>query len=147
ASSRRHPDHNRPFCDQCGSPTIQNCPKCGKPIRGEYHVEGVIMLGSGGRFPAPSFCAECGNPFPWTEGRLDAARALADDLDGLSETEREALKKSLDDLVRDSPQTPVATQRFKKFIAKAGKEAASGFKEILIGVVSETAKKALWPGT
>ncbi len=143
ASSEKYPEHNLPFCERCGAPTIVACPNCGQPIRGEYHVEGVIAAGF--EFPAPGFCAKCGHAYPWTAARLEAARALADDLDALSGEEREVLKKSLDDLVRDTPQTQVAAQRFKKFAATAGKQAADGLRAILIDVVSEAAKKALWP--
>ena len=54
-------------------------------------------------------------------------------------------EESLDDLVRDTPGTTVAATRFKRIATKAGGGAASAFKEILFSVVSETAKKILWP--
>ena len=144
AGSKRYPEHNLPFCERCGAPTITTCPHCSEPIRGEYHVEGVFAAGF--IFPAPGFCAKCGHAYPWTTARVEAARALADDLDSLSGDDREALKRSLDDLVRDTPQTQVAAQRFKRVAAKAGKQAADALRTILIDVVSEAAKKALWPG-
>jgi len=36
--SKSHPEHNKKFCDKCGAPTINNCPKCNTPIRGHYHA-------------------------------------------------------------------------------------------------------------
>jgi hypothetical protein len=69
---------------------------------------------------------------------------LADELDELDEAERDKLKGSLDDLVKDSPQTEVAASRFKKIMGKLGTQSASALKSIVIDVVSETAKKALF---
>jgi len=93
----------------------------------------------------PSFCPDCGKPYPWTEAKLKAAQELSDELDNLSSEERNLLKKSLDDIVRDTPQTTVAATRFKKLVAKAGKVAADGFRDILVDVLSEAAKKIIWP--
>jgi len=92
----------------------------------------------------PSFCPECGKPYPWTEAKLKAAQELSDEIDNLSPEEREILKKSLDDIVRDTPQTPVAATRFKKLVAKAGKVAADGLRDILVDIASEAAKKIIW---
>ena len=99
----------------------------------------------GWEFPAPSFCHGCGTAYPWTQARLMAARELAFELVALEPDEREALAKSLDDLVRDTPRTALAATRFKRLAAKAGSTAASGFKDILVSVVTETAKKIIWP--
>jgi hypothetical protein len=74
-----------------------------------------------------------------------AARELAFELSALEPDERDVLAKSLDDLVRDTPRTALAATRFKKLAAKAGSSAASGLKDILVSVVTETAKKIIWP--
>jgi hypothetical protein len=63
----------------------------------------------------------------------------------LSEDERQMLKASLDDLVRDTPRTTLAATRFKRLATKAGKGGADAFKDILIEVISEAAKKLIWP--
>ena len=94
---------------------------------------------------APAFCLHCGASYPWTDARLKAARELAHELDGLSAAEKEALAKSLDDLVKDTPSTPVAATRFKKLTVKAGKGTVAAFRDILVDIVSETAKKMIWP--
>jgi len=39
----------------------------------------------------------------------------------------------------------VAAIRLKKLFAKAGKGVAEGFKNILVDIVSEAAKKMIWP--
>jgi len=95
--------------------------------------------------PLPIFCPDCGKPYPWTEAKLKAAQELADELDNLSPEERDLLKRSLDDIMRDTPQTTVAANRFKRLVAKAGQVTAEGFRDILVDILSETAKKIIWP--
>ena len=105
-NAQRSPEFRKKFCDKCGEPTTTQCPKCNAPIQGEYHVEGVVAIGFNP--VAPNFCHECGQPYPWTQRRIDAAKALAEDFEDLSNDERQKLKQSLDDLYRDSPNTEVA---------------------------------------
>ena len=139
------PEHNKKFCDRCGAKTITNCENCSTPIKGFYHNPWAIRPGNLSWFTPRSFCDNCGKPYPWTEAKLKAAQELSDELDNLSPEEREILKKSLDDIIRDTPQTTVAANRFKKLVAKAGKVAADGFRDILVDVLSEAAKKIIWP--
>ena len=138
----RSPQHNQPFCDKCGAPTLTACESCQTPIRGDYISD--VVFGGGFAYVPPAYCLNCGQPYPWMGAALDAARDLADELDGLSAEERESLKGTLDDLVRDSARTPVASLRFKKLVAKTGKEGAGMLKDVLVGVVSEAARKAIW---
>jgi len=134
------PQFNKNFCDKCGASTISKCNYCNTPILGRYrsHITTAV-------FKPSSFCHECGKAYPWTEAKLRAAQELSDEIENLTEEERETLKKSLDDIVRDTPQTPLASTRFKKIVAKAGKVAADGLKDILVDVASEAAKKLIWP--
>jgi len=141
-SVRRFPEFNKKFCEKCGARTIVECPNCRASIQGYYHVPGVIGVGS--QEPAPAFCYECGNPYPWTETQIQAAKELALELEDLGLDDRKMLAKSIDDIVKDSPRTTLGATRFKKIMAKVGKEGAAAFKEILIGVVSEGAKKMIW---
>ena len=94
--------------------------------------------------PLPSFCPDCGEPYPWTQAKVKAAKELSDLQEDLSIEERELLKKSLDDIVRETPQTTVAVNQFKRLVAKAGPVAAEGFKKILFDVASEAAKRTIW---
>ncbi len=137
------PDGQRKFCAKCGEPTTMKCPPCSANIRGYYHVPGVISLVDS--YQVPAFCADCGKPYPWTERKLQAAKDLTADLDGLDSHEKALLTKSLDDLLRDTPQTAVAATRFKKLVSKAGRTGAEGLKSIMVDIVSEAAKKLIWP--
>ena len=132
---------NAKFCKQCGEPTTSVCSNCGTAIKGFDHMRVAVVSR---RYTPPYFCPDCGKPYPWTESRLKAARELADDAEGLKESERIMLQKSLDDIVRDTPRTPVAAGRFKRLVAKAGKETAGAFKDLLTDVMSETAKKMIY---
>lgn len=134
------PHIDRKFCERCGAPTVTECLHCKATIKGIHHSE----FGTSG-FTRPNFCPNCGKPYPWTEAKLKAAKELSDEFDNLSPEERETLKKSLDDIVRDTPQTPVAATRFKKLAAKAGKVAAGALRDILVDIASEAAKKLIWP--
>lgn len=138
-----YPNHNKNFCDECGAKTIQKCPECEKAIRGHYHVPGVIGFSS--EYTSPAFCYHCGIAFPWLKEKLDAAKEITMMIDELSPDEKVALNQSLDDLIKDSPRAPVAALRFKKLVAKASSAVGSAFRDILVDIASETAKKALWP--
>ena len=94
---------------------------------------------------APAFCSSCGKPYPWTEAKLKAAKELSDEIEDIDTEEREILKKSLDDIIRDTPQTPVAATRFKNIISKVGKPIAGAIRDIVVDIASEAAKKIIWP--
>lgn len=140
--TKSSPDHNQAFCGKCGKPTIIACPKCNSPIRGYYHVPRVVALGSDA---VDNFCLACGAPYPWTSEKLEAARAYADEAEGLSPEEKEIFKKSFDDLIVESPRTQLAVIRFKKLLPKVGQQIGGALRDLLVDIASETAKKALWP--
>ncbi len=112
------------------------CPDCTGPIRGSH-------WNVSGGYTAPSFCTDCGRPFPWTQSKVQAAVELAQELEVLDEQDRAMLEESIDDLVRDTPAATVAVVRFKRIMGKVGHESASMFREILVGVLSEGAEKML----
>jgi hypothetical protein len=137
------PDGQRKFCANCGESTTKKCLACSANIRGYYHVPGVISLVDS--YAVPAFCADCGKAYAWTERRLQAAKDLTAELDGLDGQEKAILSNSLEDLVRDTPQTTVAATRFKNLASKAGRTGAESLKTIMVDIVSEAAKKLIWP--
>jgi hypothetical protein len=60
------------------------------------------------------------------------------DLNGLADI--------IENLVRDTPQTMVAAARFRRMLAKASPIAVDGFRTILVNVITEAAKRAMFPG-
>ena len=101
-SVRSMPQFNKKFCDRCGVATITACSNCNAPILGYYYVSGFI--GGGHNMEAPSFCRECGQAYPWTKTKIDAAKELAQELE-LPEEEQAVLAKSIEDIVSDTPRT------------------------------------------
>jgi len=74
----------------------------------------------------------------------NAAKELIDELDILSEGEKQKLKSGLDDLISDSPKTEIAILHFKKLMGKARRESYSVMKAIVIDFVTITVNKALF---
>ena len=152
SSTNKSPEDNKKFCDKCGSETITKCPRCKTEIQGDYEERQedeftylpnrsyTIHMSE----KAPAFCHNCGKPYPWTESKLKAADELADEIENLKPEEKDVLKKSLDDLIKDSPNAQVAALRFKKLIAKAGGTVGNFFKDLLVDVLSEAIKKSIW---
>ena len=140
-SSNRLSKHNKKFCDKCGFPTITNCQNCGCDIQGRYHDEASIRVRP---YIPPAFCYNCGAPFPWTEAKLKAFREYTELLE-IPKKDKEALEKNVHDIVISTETTPVSATRFKQTLSKAGKGALEGAKEIVIDIISETAKKIIWP--
>lgn len=134
------PESNQKFCSKCGAATILACPHCNAKIKGYPHIPNVASC----QILVPEkFCDSCGRPYPWSESKLQAALDLAGELDGLTEQEQEDLKKSLPDLLRDVPNTPVAATRFKKILRKAAGKSGELVWDILKDMASETATKII----
>ena len=103
---------SKSFCHVCGAATITHCQSCKEHIRGYYHRPDVTLTYPV-NYGVPSYCNNCGKAYPWTEGRIRAAQDLADELDLLTEQEKQDLKDSIVDMVRDTPKATVAAERFK----------------------------------
>lgn len=142
SSADTSPELREKFCSKCGEQTITQCPNCQSSIRGYYYVEGVITLGS--RYDPPAFCHNCGKSFPWAERKIASAIELIEVGAELSSEEIQQFRTDLTELTKDSPKTQVASLRFKKVMAKVGTSVASGVRDIVVDVLSEAAKKAIW---
>ncbi|KKB09392.1 DUF2321 domain-containing protein [Devosia chinhatensis] len=127
-----------PFCAECGEATINACLSCTKPLRGAYETEY-------GYYPMklPAFCYACGRPFPWTERRVQTAKDLADEVEGLDGAELTKAKDSFIVLVSDTPQTPVAAARVTKLLQKAGPVIGGGIRDIVVSIATDAAKRMM----
>jgi len=140
-----NPNLNRDFCERCGQKTILECPTCRTRIRG-YRGTEAPGIAYTFEYEPPAYCHKCGSAFPWTEKSLNSAKALAAELEGLTEEERRTLAESIEDLVHDSPGTALAATRFKKLLAKVKGPGGAALWEIVKTVASEAAKRILLPG-
>jgi hypothetical protein len=75
---------------------------------------------------------------------MAAARDFAIAME-LSEMDRTELPALIEGLVKDTPQTTVAAARLKGLLKRVGPQVADGFRTILIDVITEGAKKMIWP--
>ncbi|WP_405100748.1 DUF2321 domain-containing protein [Oceanobacillus sp. FSL H7-0719] len=130
----------RKFCKECGSKTISTCQKCNTHIQGTYETPDVFAFG----YDRPSYCHECGHPYPWTSQIIDNALELISLDDDLPSDHKEIIKNTFPDLVVETPTTPVAAAKYKKYISKSAEYIQEGMKNLLIDVVTENVKKSLW---
>ncbi len=142
SSANISPELREKYCSKCGEETATQCKECGEYIRGYYHVDGVIGFGS--PYEPPAFCHNCGKPFEWTHRKINGAVELVKEGTDLTAEELTQFETDLKELTKDSPGVQVASIRFKKYMSKAGNSIASGVKDIIVSVLSEAAKKAIW---
>ena len=133
------PEFRETFCSKCGERTIMECPDCEAPIRGHYRG------GFGVRYHPPSYCLDCGESFPWTKRKIDGVVELVSAASDAKPEELAELEDDLQELVKDSPKVQAASIRFRNRMSKLGANVASGAREIIVDVLSEAAKKALFP--
>jgi len=143
-SVKRPPEYNKNFCDKCGAQTITKCPNCSFEIQGRDHRVSIVGGGST-YYPIRAFCPNCGRPYPWTKAKIQAAQELTQELENISDNEKEILTQSIDEMIKDSPKATLAAAKSKKILSKMSKQVVDAFKEILVDIMSETAKKLLWP--
>lgn len=136
---QRMPQHSKDFCDECGEKTITACPSCNAPIRG------FCWGGASLTYDVPKHCDKCGKPFPWTEQKKAHALELFLLESGADEKEAAEFEKDVDDMVRGTPRALVAASRFKKAMTKVGPPIANGIRDIIVDIISESAKKIIWP--
>ncbi len=144
--SSEAPELNASYCIHCGAQIIDKCPNCQEPIRGmtSFYNEAFNYWNTCG-FNFPRHCHGCGSPYPWTEKALQAATILIQEADELTPEEKAAFKENINELTADTPMTPVATHRIKKVLSKLGQGTADAIGKIIITVVTEATKQALFP--
>jgi len=68
---------------------------------------------------------------------------MIDELDGLSDEERNRLKKSIPDIIADTPKSETAALRFKKAVAKVGEAGGNLMMKVLASVATEAVKNSM----
>jgi hypothetical protein len=128
------------FCQKCGAPTITDCPNCKKEIQGDRIGKNwtgeVYSLGSA---VVPSFCSNCGEPYPWTKNKIVTAIQILMEFGKLDEKEKETIEQDINNIVRDIPQAELSAMRIKRIWEKCSK---AGY-EIIMEFASRTAAKVL----
>ncbi len=142
------PEQRMKFCQRCGAPTITACSSCGKEIRGAQvkDVNNWISSRTGQQnlIPithpdVPSYCLNCGKPYPWTKNKISTAIQILTEFGNLDEKEKENIEQDINNVARDVPQTELSAMRIKRIWEKYGRV---GY-EIIMEFASRTASKIL----
>lgn len=155
------PSLNKNFCDVCGAKVISECPECQSPIKGCHHIE-IHLKDSINwetneiipeiethcqqhEYVIPSYCDNCGAPYPWIQQRLDYAKELIAEMNELTSEEQEKFNNSLPKILIETPQTPLAANRIHTYLAKIKPIGKEAIKQLFFDVTIEAAKKMIWP--
>ena len=113
------PEEGKKFCHLCGAHTIISCPSCGDAIRGgkmepsqRKTLEGLAFV--------PSYCQNCGEPFPWTQSKIATAIQTMMEFDDLDDEEKKTLEQDVENIAKDVPETELSAMRIKRIWNKYG---------------------------
>lgn len=128
------------YCSRCGMETVSNCDNCGALIKGRFAAKRNTRY----VYTRPSYCHKCGHALPWTQTILENAIELVSLDDSLNDEIKGIIKNALPDLIVETPTTPIAVAKYKKFIPAAAEYVKNGLRDLLVDVASETVKKAIF---
>ena len=142
------PEKRKKFCQECGAATITACLSCGEEIQGaRIKVSQSWIDARSGRqkmipemhADVPSYCFNCGKPYPWTESKIATAIQILMEFGKLDEKEKETIEQDIKNVARDIPQAEFSAMRIKKIWEKCSR---AGY-EIIMEFASRTAAKVL----
>lgn len=139
-SYHQFPEFSKKFCSDCGEKAITKCDNCQHEIRGNY-IESFSMMDK-----APAYCHNCGHPYPWTLSALESAQELLSLEERLSSEELEYFSNNMPSILADTPKTKVVATKLKLALTKLSKTTAGAFRDIIVDIASESAKKIIFPG-
>ncbi len=145
-----YPEKRKKFCQECGATTLTACLCCGTEIQGARIKIGQIWddaeLGLRRMIRAdpfavdvPSYCPNCGEPYPWTQKRIRAAIQILAEFGDLGEEEKKTIDQDVENIAKDVPDAELSARRIKR-IWERGKDV--GY-EIIMEFASRTAAKIL----
>ena len=140
ANAQRYPEFKQDFCSSCGARTIVACESCKHPIRGEYHVDGVIAVGFGA--PVPKYCTKCGVAYPWQAGAIESLKETLRE-GGLDSNDIQIAEAAIPDIIHDTPRTELASLKLGRVLKKLGKPLYNVAIKVVTEVATEAAKKAM----
>jgi hypothetical protein len=136
ASTVRHPESMKPFCPDCGAPTITACPECNAPIQGAPHDQLITQ-----EPPVRNNCPQCGTAYPWRQSSIATAIEVVQM--GLQGQEAADAAELVKDIAIETPRTQIAALKLKRLLPKLGKATYDVAIRVISDVASETAKKTL----
>jgi hypothetical protein len=144
---RGDPSRNLDQCPSCDSEVISACPGCREPVPGFRYEPGndQASLRSTERSLAvpPRYCPACGRPFPWTERVMSAVRLVIREMAALDLHERHQLRRSIDHIIRQTPQTGQAVRQINDTLSRIGGESAQTLRELFLSIASAEVRAQL----
>ena len=144
---RGDPSRNHEQCPTCGSEAISTCPGCREPVPGFHYDQGNDPASSHPRgrtlSAPPRYCPACGRPFPWTERVMSAVRMVIREMAALDGYERDQLRRSIDHIIRQTPQTAQAVRQINDALSRIGGESAQALRELFMSIASAEVKAQL----
>lgn len=143
-----HPERQKKFCQECGAATINTCPSCSEGIQGDLIAahqswadagRGVSKMVSVRPADVPSYCDNCGKPYPWTDNKIVTAVQIFTEFGGLDEEEKGTIEQDIKNIAKDIPQTKLSAMRLKRICEKCGKVAY----DVIMELASKTAAEVL----
>ena len=133
-------EERQDFCQKCGVRTIIACPDCKKEIQGDRiektWADGWDTMESA---DVPSFCSNCGEPYPWTKTKIATAIDILMEFGNLDAKEKDTIEQDISNVAKDTPQAELSAMRIKRIWDKCSK---AGY-EIIMEFASRTAAKVL----
>lgn len=126
------------FCQKCGARIISSCTNCGKTIRGIMRDDSYALFT---KYAVPSYCPSCGKPYPWISNAIEATVCMLKESE-LSTADQDKLISSLPDILTETPQTQLASARYKKAIAIGG-FIAEGLRDFVTNFACDAFKRCI----
>lgn len=76
---------------------------------------------------------------------MSAVRSMIREITTLDQFERDQLRRSIDHIVRETPQTRLAVLRINAALSRVGGETAASLRELLVSIASAGVKPLLQP--
>ncbi|HIW33512.1 MAG TPA: DUF2321 domain-containing protein [Candidatus Paenibacillus intestinavium] len=128
------------YCMDCGEGTTSECLHCKANIKGDLEHDYTFSILD----RVQAYCYECGEPHPWTVRLLEHAVEIIGLDEKLSTEDKEIVKLAIPGLIVDIPSSPVSVAKYKKFMPKASDFVQEGIQNLLIDVVTDKIKTAIW---
>jgi hypothetical protein len=87
----------------------------------------------------PSYCSNCGKPYPWTENKIMTAIQIFAEFGNLEEQEKKDIEKDINNIAKDIPQAELSAMKIKRLWGKYGKIAYN----VIMEFASKTAAEVL----
>ncbi len=130
------------FCKECGSKVIHRCPSCNSSIDGVVQDAWDFSY----KFDLPYYCDKCGKAYPWTLIAIETIQELLLLDPTFNQDDVNFISNNVSELITETPKTKLVATKMKLLIGKATVATGNLAKEILIDVLSETAKKIILEG-